>query len=244
MSATIEELTGILVDAFGDGGRPKGKILIPAFAVGRTQNLIYHVGVLRRDARIPEPEVWIDSPMAIETTELYRRHRGLFDDECWAIINAGDSCLHFPGLRYARDRAASEALNQRTGIMVIAASGMCTGGRIVHHLRHSLGRPETHLLMVGFQARGTLGRALVDGARQVRIMGQEVEVRARVDTLNGFSAHAGQSDLLWWMSSLDTRPRVLLTHGEDMQRESLRDALRERYAIRAELPGFEDTVEL
>lgn len=244
LDKTLDELATILTDAFADGGRMRGKVLIPAFAVGRTQNLIYHIGMLRREGKIPEPEVWIDSPMAIETTELYRRHRELFDDECWAVINAGDSCLHFPGLRYSRDRASSESLNGRTGILVIAASGMCTGGRIVHHLRHNLGNPATHLLIVGFQAQGTTGRALVDGAKSVRIMGQDVEVRARVETLGGFSAHAGRSDLLWWMSALKVRPRVLLTHGEDMQRDRLREGLRDRFGIEAELPGFEESVEL
>jgi metallo-beta-lactamase family protein len=244
MAGTMDEMAAILNDALADGGRARGKVIIPAFAVGRTQNLIYHIGLLRRDGRIPDPEVWIDSPMGIEATELYRRHRDLFDRAAWEIINAGDSCLHFPGLRIARERAASEALNPRVGVVVISASGMCNGGRIVHHLRHNLPNPETHLVMVGFQAQGTTGRALVDGAKAVRILGSEVEVRAKVHTLGGFSAHAGQSDLLWWMSKLPGRPRVFLTHGEDKPRSALARKLEERFKIDARLPVFGETVEL
>lgn len=246
MDGTLAEFAGILSDATAERhqevGLPPGKVLIPAFAVGRTQNLIYHIGILRREGRIPEPEVWIDSPMGIEATELYRRHRDLFDAEARAIIDAGDTPLNFPGLRVSRDRAASQALNSRTGITVISASGMCTGGRILHHLRHNLGNPATHVVMVGFQAAGTTGRALVDGAQEVRIMGQSTPVLARVHTIGGFSAHAGQSDLLWWMSSLETKPRVYLTHGEQMQREALRDVLHSRLGLAASLPGFDDAV--
>ncbi len=248
MEGTLAEFAGILSDATTAShravGLPPGKVLIPAFAVGRTQNLIYHIGILRREGRIPEPEVWIDSPMGIEATELYRRHRDVFDQEARAIIDAGDSPLNFPGLRVSRDRTASEALNTRTGITVISASGMCTGGRILHHLRHSLGNPATHVVMVGFQAAGTTGRALVDGAAEVRIMGQATPVLARVHTIGGFSAHAGQSDLLWWMSKLESKPKVFLTHGEQMQREHLRDALHTRLGLAAALPQFGDVVTL
>lgn len=240
--ATMDELAGILSDAAGS--QPQGKVIIPAFAVGRTQNLICHIGKLRREGRIEEPEVWIDSPMGIEATELYRRHRNLFDEQTWALIDAGDSPLSFPGLRIARERAASAALNGRTGIIIISASGMCTGGRILHHLRHAIERPENHIIIVGFQAAGTTGRALVDGAKHVSILGERLEVRARIHTLGGLSAHAGQSDLLWWLSRLQSRPRVMLTHGEDTPRERLRDALGDRLGITAHLPDFEQTVDL
>lgn len=242
MEETLAEFSEVLTDAMAQTHKPAGKVIIPAFAVGRTQNLIYHIGILRRAKRIPEPEVWIDSPMAIETTQLYRRHRALFDDEAWAIIDGGDSPLQFSGLKIARERAASEALNNRAGIVVISASGMCTGGRILHHLRHSLWKPETHLVIVGFQAAGTTGRALVDGAKEVRIMGQPIEVKARVHTLGGLSAHAGQSDLLWWMSRLDSKPRVFLTHGEQGPRDRLREALQDRFGLAAELPEFGEAV--
>lgn len=248
MDSTLDEFADILTDATAEShksrGLPPGKVLIPAFAVGRTQNLIYHIGILRREGRIPEPEVWIDSPMGIEATELYRRHRDLFDEPARAIIDAGDSPLHFPGLRVSRDRTASEALNPRTGITVISASGMCTGGRILHHLRHNLSNPATHLVMVGFQAAGTTGRALVDGAEEVRIMGQATPVMARVHTIGGFSAHAGQTDLLWWMSSLKSKPRVFLTHGEQVPRERLRDVLWLKLQLKAELPMFDEVVVL
>lgn len=244
MDSTLDELANILTRAATRNHTAPGKVLIPAFAVGRTQNLIYHIGILRRQHRIPEPEVWIDSPMGIEATELYRRHREQFDTEARAIIDAGDTPLNFPGLHVAKDRVASEALNARTGIVVIAASGMCSGGRILHHLRHGLWRPETQMIMVGFQAAGTVGRAIVDGASEVRIMGDQIAVKAQVHTLSGFSAHAGQSDLLWWMSALQSKPRVFLTHGEQQPRERLRDTLQSRFGLQAALPEFEDAVPL
>ncbi|MCB9840248.1 MAG: MBL fold metallo-hydrolase [Phycisphaeraceae bacterium] len=242
--ATLDELASILTDAMAHNSKPAGNVVIPAFAVGRTQNLVYHMGILRRDGRVPEPEVWIDSPMAIKATELYRRNRGDFDAEARAIIDAGDSCLHFPGLHFSRDRETSMWLNTRQGLVVISASGMCNGGRIVHHLRHNLSKPESHVLIVGFQAQGTTGRAIVDGASEVRILGEVMPVRARVHTLNGFSAHAGRGDLLWWMSRLESRPKVFLTHGEDGPRERLASGLKERFGIAAALPRYNEAVEI
>lgn len=242
IDATIEELLTILNDA----RTPRGKVIIPSFAVGRTQQLVYFLGRLQREGRLKSPGVYIDSPMAIEATTLYRRHRDLFDDDCWQVINAGDSCLHFDGLRYARTPDDSRAINPLGGgVVVIAASGMCTGGRVLHHLRHALGHEQTHVVFVGYQGEGTLGRQIVEGAERVQVMGHTVDVRAGVHTLGGFSAHAGQTDLLRWAApALESGPRVVLNHGENPQRKALAHAIGQRTGLEATLPGFKDIVTL
>jgi len=248
---TFDELIDIVAAARAENG----KVLIPAFAVGRTQNLIYCIGELRREGRLEDPRVWIDSPMAIATTELYKRHKALFDEEAQEIIEAGradpdeGSVLDFPGLRMARTPDESKALNPvGDGVIVISASGMCTGGRILHHLKHNLWLPHTHVVFVGFQADGTLGRRLVEGAKLVRVMGEQVAVKAQVHTLGGFSAHAGQSDLARWAKAAiggrTKAVRVLLNHGENGPREKLRERLKQETGVEAELPEFGEIVEV
>jgi len=242
MATTLEEFVQILRSA----RTPRGKVLIPAFAVGRTQQLIYYIGQLKREGRLERPSVYVDSPMAIEATGLYRRHRDLFDDESWAILNTGDTCLHFDGLRFARTPDDSRALNPLGGgVVVIAASGMCTGGRILHHLKHNLWRQESHVVFVGYQGEGTLGRKIVDGHGLVRVMGEQVKVQAHVHTLGGFSAHAGQSHLVRWASpALEHRPRLVLNHGEDRQRRTLAGVIRERFGVEAQLPRYGGIVDV
>lgn len=242
LDASIEELAQILRGA----RTPRGKVVIPSFAVGRTQQLVYFIGGLLRDGKLEQAKVYIDSPMAIEATTLYRRHRELFDDDAWAVINAGDTCLHFDGLHYARTPQDSRSINsQGHGVVVISASGMCTGGRVLHHLRHSLPHEETHVVFVGYQASGTLGRRLIQGGGRVRVMGEPVDVRAAVHTLGGFSAHAGQSDLLRWATpALESGPRVILNHGEDRQRGVLAGLLGERFGVETTMPVYREIVDL
>ncbi|HBS29226.1 MAG TPA: MBL fold metallo-hydrolase [Phycisphaerales bacterium] len=242
LDATLDEFVSIITSARAQGG----KILIPAFAVGRTQTLIYHLGELKRRGRLDGTIVYIDSPMAVETTELYRRHRALFDEGAWAIIDSGESPLRFPGLRFVRTSEESMAINRMDGgVIVVSAAGMMTGGRILHHLKHSLWKPTTHLVIVGYQAEGTLGRRIVDGARFVTVMGEPVRVGAAVHTLGGFSAHADQRGLLDWAAPLARcSPRVFLNHGEDRQRAALAQQLRSELGLKAELPSFAQVVDL
>lgn len=239
---TIQELTDLLAECRSC----HGKVLIPAFAVGRTQNLLYFFAELKREGRLDSARVFLDSPMAIETTELYRRHRELFDEKAWAIIDSGNSLLHFDGLQYSRTADESRALNAyKDHVIIIAGAGMMNGGRIQHHLRHNLWKPETTLLIVGYQANGTLGRRIVDGAKRVRIMGEEIAVKAKVFTLGGLSAHAGQSGLVEWASSLKKAgPRVFLNHGEDGPRGVLREKIKSALDLNAELPKFGASYEL
>lgn len=245
LAATVDELAELLGRARQAGGR----VLVPAFAVGRTQQLIYHLGELERAGRLRGERVFVDSPMAFTTTQLYRRSRALFDDDAWRLIEAGRSPLDFPRLAFTRSRAESVALNDADGgVIIIAASGMCTGGRILHHLKHGLWRPETHVVICGYQSEGSLGRELVEGARMVRIMGEEIAVQATIHTLGGLSAHAGQTELVDWLekvaSTCGSPPRVYLTHGEARGREPLRVKIRQRLGIEAGLPTNGEAVEL
>jgi metallo-beta-lactamase family protein len=233
-AATVEELVELLERSRAEDG----KVLIPAFAVGRTQDLIYHFGEQLRAGRIKELSVHIDSPMAIEVSELYKRYPHLFDAETCRLRARGYDPLDFPGLQYAQTPQQSQKLNNVLGgTVIIAGAGMCTGGRILHHLRHSLANPATRVVFVGYQAEGTLGRRLVNGDKVVRVHGEEVPVRAVVHTVNGFSAHAGQSELVNWVRPVaPSKPRVFLTHGEQPQREKLAARLRAELGLACELP--------
>jgi len=237
--ATLDELLAVVSAARQAGS----KVLVPSFAVGRSQELIFHLGEFHRDGRLGLP-VFLDSPMAVRSTELYRRHRELFDDEAWDTIRRGEPLLDFPGLHLCRTTQESVALNTLAGpAVILAASGMCTGGRIVHHLRHHGGRPGTHIVIVGFQAEGTPGRALVEGARTITLLGERVSIAARVHTLGGFSAHADQSRLVRWASGFRAaRPRTFLVHGEDRARQALAQRLRAELGYEVSLPGLHDAV--
>ncbi len=237
---TIEELITLIETAQSENG----KVLIPAFAVGRTQDVIYHLGQALRAGRPRSLNVYLDSPMAIQASELYRRSSRLFDEESAAMWRGGRPPLHFAGLQFTRTPQQSQRLNTiRGGMIVIAGSGMCTGGRILHHLRHGLWDPTTHVVFVGYQAEGTLGRELVEGAERVRIRGETIAVKASIHTLGGFSAHAGQTDLVGWTSSLKrTIKAVYLTHGEQPQRTGLSRALREHLGLRSHLPELGTTI--
>jgi metallo-beta-lactamase family protein len=243
IDATLDEFAGVINEA----QRAGGKILIPAFAVGRTQDVIYHLGQLIRDKRIKPPLCYVDSPMAAAASDLYARHTELHDPESRALKGLAARPLSFPGLQYVRTSLQSRRLNDVRNCMVIAASGMCSGGRIVHHLKHNLWRNDTHVVFVGYQGAGTLGRAIVDGASSVRIFGQPIAVKAKVHTIGGFSAHAGQSGLLAWIESLARcsrakRVKFFLTHGEQMQRRTLAAQIQARYGLKAILPAFGDRI--
>lgn len=230
LDATVEELAQALRESTQDGGN----VIVPVFAVGRAQEVLHYIGLLEREGRIPELPVFLDSPMAVRATELYRKYT-----DCFQRTASGTPCeaLEPRRLELCRTSEDSMRLNDRRGIVILSASGMCEGGRILHHLRHNLWRSSTDVVIVGFQARGTLGRALVGGAKSVRIFGEPVAVRARVRTLGGFSAHAGQSELVEWVTPLvRSGARVALVHGEEEKRAALAAKLRERLAIEAWLP--------
>lgn len=239
---TLEELTGILEAA----RCPRGKVLIPAFAVGRSQEILYRMAELRRQGRFEGVPVMLDSPMAIRATRLYDRHTELYDEEARALVGERGSAIRFDDLRTCESPAASRAINAMgDGAVVIAGAGMMTGGRILHHLKHGLWRKDTHLVVIGYQASGTLGRAIVDGARRVRVMGQELVVKAQVHTLGGFSAHADQTGLLAWAEGFaGSAPTIALNHGEDHARDALAARIEHELGYEVLRPDPGDTLSI
>jgi metallo-beta-lactamase family protein len=242
LADTLEEARVIINTAL----KRRGKILVPAFAIGRTQQLIYHISAAFRHGVLPRFPVYLDSPMAEEATRLYLKHTELFDEEAMQLYRSGQLERDFSAVHFCRTAEESMALNNTEGpLLIMAGSGMCTGGRILHHLRHNLWRPETNVVIVGFQAEGTLGRLLVEGRKKVHIFGEEIVVRAAIHTLNGFSAHAGQTELLDWLSCVAPhKPRILLTHGEPQAMEPLAQLIDQRYGLKPEIPEFGVPVEL
>lgn len=193
----------------------RGNILIPAFAVGRTQDILYQFAQNYDAWGIGDWRVFLDSPMAIEATEVYLRHGDLYDREAAALWAKKSHEPLLPNLTLSRTSRQSMQLNRvRSGAIIIAGSGMCNGGRIRHHLKHNIWRNNCHVVIVGFQARGTLGRSLVDGARHIRLWGETIKVEAQIHTIGGLSAHADQAGLMDWYGHFQHRPPLMLVHGE------------------------------
>jgi len=231
--ATWTELGEIIRNAHSG----KGNILVPAFAVGRTQELLYVLARRYRDWELNEWHVFLDSPMAIETTELYRKYHGVYDKAAREVHENNGDPFHLPNLRLTKTAEESMRINEiRAGAIVIAGSGMCTGGRIVHHLKRNLSFEHCHVLIVGFQARGTLGRTLVDGAKTVHLFGEDVAVRAQIHTVGGLSAHADQAGLTGWYGHFRHRPPVVLVHGEPEAMDALAAHLRDTLQARVICP--------
>ncbi len=192
-----------------------GNILIPSFAVGRSQMLLYLFGKYRWEWGLEQWQIFLDSPMAIEATAVYMRHSELFDRDATNELKRSKHHPLLPNLHFTRTAKQSMMLNRvRSGAIIIAGSGMCTGGRIRHHLKHNVWRKDCHIIMVGFQAAGTPGRALVDGSKQIRLWGETIQVKARLHTIGGLSAHADQKELMDWYRKFEGQPQVALVHGE------------------------------
>ncbi|NTU79973.1 MAG: MBL fold metallo-hydrolase [Chloroflexales bacterium] len=222
----------------------RGKILVPSFAVGRTQAILYYLAELFREGVVRPFPIYLDSPLAIKATAIYRHHPELADEELDEEHERRRLRQDLATLVLCETSDESRALNDIRGpCVIIAGSGMCNGGRILHHLRHNLWKRETAVLIVGYQGAGTLGRALVDGVNPVTIFGDPISVRASIHTINGLSAHAGQSGLMSWLAPLAaTGPRIVLTHGEERGRAPLARLIEERHSIKCELPTYGETI--
>lgn len=232
---TVDEFYEIVADAVAQGG----KMLMPTFSVGRAQVMTMLLAEMFREKRVAPFPVFLDSPMAIEASRITMRHPELFDDDMYEYLHEGSMADDLKTYQITETVEESIAINRVKGAcLVMAGAGMCTGGRILHHLKHNLWQPGTHVLMVGYQAGGSLGRQLVEGAPRVTIHGEKVMVRAKVHTLGGFSAHAGQTDLMAWFDVVaPSKPRVFVTHGEDGPRDALAGLIREKYGLNPELPA-------
>jgi metallo-beta-lactamase family protein len=240
-----EQIADQLERTLRDAVERGGAIVVPAFAVGRTQELLYHLSALARAGRVPRLPTYLDSPMAIDATAVYWTHPEEFDDEMQRRVFGGDSPFHYSDLRVARTPEESRAINDVTGpVLIIAASGMATGGRILHHLRRRLPDPRTTVLLVGYQAFGTRGRSLQEGARTVRIYGEDVSVRARVETVHGLSAHADADGLLAWLRTATGRPRVFVVHGDPRPAAMLAERVRRELGWEVVVPAYRDRAPL
>lgn len=223
ITTTRRELRDALADAISRGG----KVLIPTFAIDRAQRLLYELSLLQQDETFPRmPKIYVDSPMGIKATQIYEKHLPMLSREILEASRAGRDPFAPIGTVYTDSAEQSRAINDDPCAIVLAGSGMCNGGRIVHHLKHNLWNEDCCVLFVGYQAIGTLGRKLVDGAKDVRIAGEDVSVRARLITLGGFSAHGGRSDLLKWASCFGKDTTFFVTHGEPKSSAALADGLR------------------
>jgi metallo-beta-lactamase family protein len=241
-----ENNAGELAEVINWTVKAGGNVIIPSFALERSQELLYYLNELLLKNTIPHLMVFVDSPMAVSITEIFRHHHELMDRETNRLLDLGKSPFDFAGLNMVRTIDQSKAINHIAGtVIVIAGSGMCTGGRIKHHLVANISRPDSSILFVGYQAAGTLGREIVDGATQVRIFGENYPVEARVVYLHGFSGHADQSQLLGWLTSLTKPPaHVFVTHGEPDVTESFAGLVRQKTGWNATAPEYGDEVVL
>lgn len=248
---TLEQLVDIIKDAFRKGGN----VIIPSFAVGRTQEVLYALNKYVENEILQNINVYVDSPLAVESTKIFHRYSSEYDEEAKGLIKNGDNPLEFEGLILTESLEESIKLNNvQYGAVVISASGMCEAGRIKHHLKHNLWRKECSIVFVGYQAEGTLGRALVDGAKTVRIFGEEIAVNASIYYLQGLSGHADREGLLRWVQGFKSRPKeILLVHGDRDAQNSMKELLKgkgykvrvmelgERYYINEEASGTVDS---
>jgi len=240
-----ESVTEGLAEAVNMTLQAGGNVVIPCFALERSQHVLYYLNELLLTKRIPAAPIFLDSPMAIRITEVFKKHPELFDEEMSERIAQELSPFDVPGLHMTRSVDESKAINNARGAIIIAGSGMCTGGRVKHHLVNNITRPENTILFVGYQAIGTLGRQIVDGAREVRIHGEMHPVRAKVVRVHGFSAHADRNELWGWLGSLKSPPRgVFVVHGEADAAEAFGQFLGGKCDWPVTVPAYRDEVTL
>jgi len=221
-----EEGAQIFKDIILDTIQKKSTLIMPVFAMERSQEVLYQLNELIENKIIPKIPVFFDSPLAIAATRIYRKHQNLYDQETEYLINSGDDIFDFPNLRFTESREASMEINTaHSPKIILASSGMCSGGRIPHHLKHHLDNPRDHVLIMSYQAQGTLGRELVEGARNVIIYDKMVDVRAKITKTGSFSTHADHNQLLNWLGKINGLRKVFIIHGEDLENKKLAGAI-------------------
>jgi len=239
----VKKMIGNVINSTKKAG---GNIIIPSFALERSQEVLYYINELLLEKAIPSMRIFLDSPMASRITKVFRNHPELFDEQMAQFIRNLKSPFNLPQLQMAGKADESKAINNiKETVMVIAGSGMCTGGRIKYHLVNNITRPQSTIMFVGYQAVGTLGRQIVDGAKEVRILGHQYQVKANVVRIHGFSAHADRNELLEWLKGLETPPRkVFVVHGESESASGFGDYLREQTGWDVSVPAYQDEVVL
>ncbi|AQU06135.1 MBL fold hydrolase [Dehalococcoides mccartyi] len=246
---THEDINGALLklaDIINQTVKLGGNVVIPSFALERTQDLLFFLNRLISESKIPRLKVFVDSPMAISITKIFKEHPELYDRETTGWVKNGSSPFEFEGLHFTNKAGDSEAiLAEKDSCIIIAGSGMCTGGRIKRHLASNISRPESTILFVGFQATGTLGRLITDGVKEVRILGQYYPVHARIEELRAFSAHADQPTLLRWLKGFKNRPeQVFVTHGEPKSSQTLINAITDTFGWETIAPAYQNEFQL
>ena len=242
-----EDIESQLDDVINRTVQAGGNVVVPIFAIERAQEFLYYVSRLLHAGRIPQMPVFLDSPMAVDATAIFRRHRECFDVQAWQLISAGSSLFGFPGLRLVRSVEESKEINEQEGSSIILSpSGMCTAGRIKFHLRQNISREQSTILFVGYQAHGTLGRQIVSGKKpRVRIHGRDYPVAARVEQIRGFSGHADRTAMMRWLGYLQTPPeRLFLVHGEEKQALAFAKHIEETLGWKVTVPEYRDVVKV
>lgn len=235
----------LLHEAIWETYNKGGNLIIPAFAVERTQDLIYHLSMLMEEKRMPPMTVYIDSPLSTAATAIFQRSRDYFDQESLSAIKRGSDPINLEGIKFTKTAEESKSLNNISGAIIISASGMCEAGRIRHHLKYNLWRPECTVLFVGYQPEGTLGRLILNREKSVRIFGDEIAVRAEIRSIEGYSAHADQAGLMDWMKNFKKPPRrVFVTHGEPESSSTLAEKIADELGFDTLVPAWQQTVEL
>ncbi|MGC8658320.1 MAG: MBL fold metallo-hydrolase RNA specificity domain-containing protein [Desulfomonilaceae bacterium] len=223
------------------------KVIIPAFALERSQEVLYLLGEFSRTGKIPNIPIFLDSPLAIKATEIFRKNKRYYDEATQTIVHQGFDPFDMPNLTMTPTTKESMAINEVNGpAIIISANGMCSAGRIKHHLKHNLWKPGASIIIAGFQAQGTVGRQIVDGAKSVTILGEKVAVRAKVFTIGGLSAHADQTDLLAWVGhfSKKSKPRIFVTHGEPTSSQALASKIHEIFGLSTYVPKWREVLPL
>ena len=238
---TLLELLSILKKAKEDGGN----VLIPSFAIERTQEVLYEINLFVENKLLENMDVYLDSPMASKATEIFRMYPSFYDEDARRLLEKGDDPFQFPGFHITESAEDSKRLIDKHGVVIIAGSGMCTGGRITHHLRNNLENPKTNVVIVGYQVEGTLGRKLVEGEPVVEIFGDKFEVNAQVHTLGGFSAHGDQRDLRYWLRGFGRSPKmVFITHGDKEIAIGFANNIKTELDLSAKVPEMNEEFEL
>jgi metallo-beta-lactamase family protein len=237
-----EDVKGRLKSFLDDIHQQRSRLIVPAFSVGRTQQVLYYLNRLAEERRMPPTPVYVDSPLSFKATQVYTRHRECYNDDASDILRQGIDPMKFPGLRFIETPDQSKALNDLPGpLVIIAASGMCEGGRVLHHLRHAVSNPRNIVLIVGFQAEGTLGRRIVERQSPLKILGDEFDLNARVHTINALSAHADRTALMRWFDSVKSGrlQRVFAVHGEPEKVAAMAELVKQRGVqnVAAPVPG-------
>ncbi|HEY9071970.1 MAG TPA: MBL fold metallo-hydrolase [Candidatus Ozemobacteraceae bacterium] len=240
-----EERLSQLAMVVNDTVKRGGNLIIPAFAVERTQDLMHDLTILMESKKIPELQVTVDSPLASDSTKVFAKYPELYDDDATNLLKKRGKLFDASHFRFTRSAEESKQLNNARGAIIMSSSGMCDAGRIKHHLKHQLWKPQNTVLFVGYQAEGTLGRLLLDGEKTVRIHGEEVAVKARIADMSGYSGHADQNGLLEWVSKISAiRDRVFVVHGEDDARNELAEKIRALKGFAVEVPALGQTFDL